>query len=274
MRTLRQSLCAALLGVFALSGAAADEPVSPGGLTGEDIAEKVDGREGGDQVRQDLIMTLLDSSGAQRQRRTVYLAKDFDETSKSVIFFNSPTKLKGTAFLTNDYTEVDKDDDQWLYLPATGRSRRISSSNRGGYFLGTDFTYEDIKKQTKLSLDDFNFVYDGVETIDGIELLVIEGEPVSEEAADELGYGKVRVAVDEVTWLAIKADYWDTNLNKLKTIRLYDIAEVQGIITAHRIIAENHKTGHKTEFLFENVDYNTAVAEDVFTEAAMRQGLD
>jgi len=268
------SALAIVAAVFASGSALAAEKLSASGLTGRQIAENVDARDRGDEVRQDLIMTLTDPSGSSRVRETVFLAKNEDGVRKSVIYFKTPSKLKGTGFLTYDYEAAAAEDDQWLYLPATGRARRISAGNRGDYFLATDFTYEDIKKQTTLSLDDFTFEYAGVEEINGYPLLIIEAKPNDAKTADELGYGRVRLAVDEGAWLAIRAEYWDTNLNPLKTVRLYDIAVVQGVITPHRIIAENHKTGHKTEFKLENVNYSAKVDNDLFTESAMRQGLD
>src|SRR5690606_14175570 len=112
---------------------------------------------------QSLRMVLTDRSGAQRIRDTRVFREEFEDDKRTAIFFTGPKRLQGTGFLTWDYDDPARADDQWLYLPAARRVRRISASDRGDYFLGTDFTYEDVKKQTKLALEDYDFKALGVE---------------------------------------------------------------------------------------------------------------
>ena len=133
-------------------------------------------------------------------------------------------------------------------------------------------TFQDIKTRAKLAVDEFNFKFVGIEPLEGVELLKIEGTPISEEVGEELGYGKVQVWVHEPTWMVIKAEYFDTNLNPLKSVRAYDIKPVENILTVHMLVAENHQTGHKTEFRFSEIDYTPALDEGVFTESALRKG--
>ena len=52
--------------------------------------------------------------------------------------------MKNTGFLTYDYDASGKDDDQWLYLPALGKTKRIASSDQSGAFMGSDFNYSDL----------------------------------------------------------------------------------------------------------------------------------
>ncbi len=248
-------------------------PVFAAGMTGQEIVDKVNARDQGNGVRQDLIMTLTDKSGDVQVRRTVFLAKKVEGGAKSLIYFKDPAKLKGTAFLTYDFSASGEQSAQWLYLPSMQRTRRVSAAERGAYFLGTDFTNDDIKNQTRIGAKDFSFEAGGEETIDGINTLLVDSKPNSDKIANEVGYGRVRIAVDPKTWVVVRAQYWDTNQNPLKTTRLYDIAEIQGIMTSQRIVTENLKTGHKTEFLFENIQYNPALNDDVFTEQGLRQGL-
>jgi outer membrane lipoprotein-sorting protein len=187
------------------------------------------------------------------------------------MFYESPASVKGTGFLTYDYPEPEREDDQWLYLPALRKVRRISASARGDYFLGTDFTYEDIKKQGKLSSEDFVWKTLGRESVNGCECYVLEGAPVSEKIAKELGYGRVKSWVDPEIWMSRKLEAWDVNGNPLKVVEFDDIRPVSEIWTTHRIDVRNHKTGHSTAFRFSDVDYRTAVPDDVFTERALRR---
>jgi hypothetical protein len=253
--------------------AAPAPPIQPAqALTGRQIAEKINAVDQGTSVRQTLVMTLTDSGGSSQERRTLFMGKRVPGLKKSVIYFLDPAKLKGTGFLTYDYTDEAAEDAQWLYLPAMQRTRRITASDRGSYFLGTDFTYEDIKNQTRLSLTSFDFTAAGEEVIDGVKTLLVDAKPLSPKIADELGYSRVRLAVDPALWIAIRAEYWDTGGNPLKTTRLYDIKAVQGITAAQRAVVENHKTGHKTEFRFENIQYDLPLSDDDFTEDSLRRG--
>ena len=269
MRTFRSALIAAAVLSVTLStlggGTFADASESP---SGDEIVAKVNARDDGDHVTRKVTMEMIDRRGKTRERETFGYRKYFGEDKKTVIFYLSPSNIKDTGFLTFDYADEATDDDQWLYLPAARRVRRISSADRGDYFLGTDFTYEDIKKESKFSATDYTHTAIGEEEIDGHHCYILEAIPVDEATAKELGYGKVQSWVDSEIWMARKSEFWDIRMNPLKTTRTTDILEIDGIWTATRIEIDNHKTGHKTVFKFDDIDYQSAVDEDVFTERA------
>lgn len=172
-----------------------------------------------------------------------------------------------------DYSDPDRDDDQWLYLPAARKVRRISSADRGDYFLGTDFTYDDMKNETKVSATDYNHTTIGQEDVDGHPCYIVEGIPVDDETAKELGYGKTRAWIDADIWMVRKGEFWDIRGNPLKTMQSQDIREIDGVWTPHELTVKNHKTGHTTHFKFSDVDYETPVEDDVFTERALVRGV-
>ena len=239
----------------------------------EEIVKRINDRDEGMQVTRTLKMELINRKGKKRERVTRGFRKYFGEEKRTVIFYESPKNIKDTAFLTFDYPDSKRDDDQWLYLPALRKVRRISASDRGDYFLGTDFTYEDIKKESKVSIDDYTRKTIGEETIDGHRAYIIESIPVNNKIAKELGYGRVLQWVDAEIWMVRKSEFWDVRGKTLKTIQSKEIRLVQGIWTSHRIEAENHKTKHKTIFIFSDVDYQSEVKDDIFTERALRRGL-
>lgn len=245
------------------------EPEGPSGL---EVAERINARDDGVATSRELHMQLVDRRGKVREREVRVFRKYFGEEKRTVLFFEQPRNVRGTAFLTYDYPEPDREDDQWLYLPALRRVRRISAAERGDYFLGTDFTYEEIKKETKVSLTDYERQVVGRETVDGVECYVLESTPVTEEVARELGYSKVRSWVDPEIWFIRKSEYWDIAGNPLKVIHVRDIRKVEGIWTAHTLEAENHKTGHRTLFTVSNVDYGGELDDQIFTRAALRRG--
>jgi hypothetical protein len=240
--------------------------------SGVEIAQRINARDDGTTVAQTVIMELIDRRGNRRLREPRGFRKDHEAVRRTVIFFQRPKNVKGTAFLTFDYPERDRDDDQWLYLPALRKVRRISAADRGSYFLGTDFTYEDIKQGTKVGVADYSWKTVGEEVVDGRGCYVVEAIPVSQKVAKELGYGRARLWVDPQIWMARKGEFWDVRGNPLKSVFTQEIRQVQGIWTTHRFEAHNHKTGHRSIFKVQEVDYQGAVDDELFTQRALQRG--
>ncbi len=250
-----------------------DDAVAADLPDGREIMQRVVDRNEGEWVTRSLTMEMTDRNGTTRTRETAAFRRYYGEEKRTVMFYKSPTNVKGTGFLTYDYPEADRDDDQWLYLPALRKVRRISASDRGDYFLGTDLTYEDMKKENKVALEDYTFTTLGQEEVDGHFTYIVEGTPVSAEIAKELGYSRVVWRVDSEIWISRKAEMWDVNGNPLKTIRSTEIEAVDGIWTVHRIHVENHKTGHQTIFRFSDIDYQTEIKDKIFKTRNLKRGL-
>ncbi len=145
------------------------------------IVKKVNNRNEGVAVSRNVKMILKNRHGKVRVRETRGMRKYYGsgnhQEKRSVIFYLKPTNLKGTAFLTYDYPQANKDDDQWLYMPALRKVRRISASDRGDAFLGTDLSYEEIKLETRLSEADYNYKTIGEDQVDGHHCFRVEGIP-------------------------------------------------------------------------------------------------
>jgi len=262
-----------IIGLLAL---AMLSPTTSNGQTlpsGKSIADKTYEKDDGVSVSRKLTMELKDKRGKIRIRETTAMRKYFDQEKRLAIFYLTPTSVKGTAFLTFDYPDASIDDDQWLYMPALRKTRRISAANRGDYFLGTDLTYEDIKLETRISREDYNYKTVGTEVIDGNKTYVLEGTPKNDKIAKELGYSKVKYWVDAAVWMLRKANSWDTAGNHLKTVVISDFKKVQGIWTYHQIEVNNHKTKHQTIFRFSDIDYETPLDDAVFTKETLVNGL-
>ena len=268
--TTASVIVALALGGYLLTTNTASAETLPDGRW---LAEQINAVEEGVQRSSKLSMKMVDRRGKERQRETLTFRKYYGQEKRTVLFYQSPKNVKDTGFLTYDYPNADKDDDQWLYLPALRKARRISASDRGDYFLGTDFTYEDIKKEGKFELSDYHFKTLKIGSFNGKEVLLLEAIPVDEETAKELGHSKVLAWVDTSNWIVLKSQSWDINQNELKTTLMSDIRKVDGIWTRHSLIVDNHKTGHHTEFSFSQVDYNTEVKDRVFTRQALTRGV-
>ncbi|MDH5738813.1 MAG: outer membrane lipoprotein-sorting protein [Nitrospira sp.] len=263
-----------LIGALVLALAAVTTELRAGEWpTGDAIAQRINARDEGEAVSRSLTMEMIDRRDKVRVRETRGFRKYYGEEKRSVIFYLQPQNVKDTAFLTYDYPDAALDDDQWLYLPAMRKVRRISASDRGDYFLGTDFTYEDIKLETKVSLKNYSRKTIGEDEVDGHHCYVVEAVPIDENTAKELGYGRLEQCVDDAIWMVRRSKFWDIRGKPLKTIYSKDIRQVQGIWTQHRLEAENHKTGHRTIFSFSEVDYAQGVSDNLFTQNAIRRGL-
>lgn len=241
-------------------------------LTADEVVQRINDVDDGEFVSRKLVMRLTDKRGRERLRETFGYRKYFGEEKQSILFYESPSNVKDTAFLTWDYPDPKVDDDQWLYLPAVRKVRRISSSDRGDYFLGTDFTYEDIKLEGRLERADFNYTLLAEENLQGVSSLKLQSIPKTDAIARELGYGRTELWVDTSNWMVVKADYWDPKGEPLKSLTISDIRQVNGIWTRHRLEIQNHKTGHHTEFIFSDVDYDSIVDDGVFTQRALARG--
>ncbi|GAA3614814.1 outer membrane lipoprotein-sorting protein [Flavivirga amylovorans] len=240
---------------------------------GNDVVKRVNERNEGEHLVQDLKMTLINKKGKKQIRDTKSYRKDYDDQRKTILLYSSPSNVKGTAFMSYDYHEAMKDDDQWLYLPALRKTRRISAANRGDYFLGTDFTYEDIKLGTKMSQDDYSYTSIKEADINGHTCILVEAIPKTDKIARELGYKKVHQWIDASIWMVRQSKYWDIAGNELKSTYVKDIKRIQGIWTFQSLEAINHKNGHKTTITFGNSDYKVPVDDDLFSEESLVRGV-
>jgi len=267
MRTLLKNSLLALSLLSTSLAFSADLP------SGDTVASNINKRDEGVSVSRLLTMEMTDKRGKNRVRETRGFRKYYGDEKRTVIFYLSPKNIKDTAFLTYDYPDADRDDDQWLYLPAMRKVRRISASDRGDYFLGTDFTFEDIKLETRVSLKDYTFKTLGESEVDGKHCIILESTPKSKKIAKELGYSRVEQCIDDEIWMARESKMWDVKGKPLKTIHVHDIRQIDKLWTTHTMEVKNHKTGHNTKFTFSDVSYEKSVSDSLFSQKSIKRGL-
>jgi hypothetical protein len=238
-------------------------------LSVDEVIARVNAVPQGERVTREMTIITTDDRGRSRERETLGFQREFPDVRKHILFFTSPANIRDTAVLTWDYLGPAAEDDQWLYLPALRKVRRIPAADRGDYFLGTDFTFEDMKLDGHLSTSDY--AYSLLETEEGGHYL-LEAVPTSEAIAEELGYGRAEITVDAAQWIVTRARFWDTAGKLLKTLEARDIRQVDGIWTRHQLHMQNHQNGHATELLFRAVDYLSPVDERLFTQQALKRG--
>lgn len=232
---------------------------------GLSIAQEMDRRDQGwSDQRVSMQMILRNRQGQESQRqirvRTLEIVGDGD---KSLTIFEQPRDLKGTAFLS--FTHALEADEQWLYLPALKRVKRISSANKSGPFMGSEFAYEDLTSQ-EVAKYAYRWLRD--ETFEGRESSVIERVPVYENS----GYARQVVWVDKVIWRPLKVDYYDRKNTLLKTLRASDYQQyVKRFWRASRMQMDNHQSGKRTVLNWSEYEFMTGLSAADFDRNSLKR---
>lgn len=232
--------------------------------TGQEIAEKVYNRPTPKNGESDMTMTLINSKGKQRQRFLHQYFKDYGDIEKSIMFFKSPADVKNTSFMNYSYDD-DRDDDQWLYLPALKKVKRISGGSKDDYFMGSDFTYEDMEKRSP-SKDNHKLLK--TETLNGKECYVIESTP-----KEEGQYSKRVAWVIKDKWIPLKIEFYDEDEDLLKVLSITKYEEMQGYWIITTQLMENVQREHKTVIGLTNIKIENGIGDAYFTQRAMAKGL-
>jgi len=239
--------------------------VSGQDITGKQIVEKAYNRATGDDQTSDLTMTLINKSGNQRVRKIKQFTKDLGEVEKSIMFFLSPADIKNTSFMSWSY-DSDQSDDQWIYLPALKKTKRISSDSKSDYFMGSDFTYDDLGDR-KLEDDTHKLLQE--ETMNGKECYVVES--VSKD--EDYMYSKTKTWIDKSNFIGVKKEFYDEDEDLLKILSIKEIKEISGYLVIVNSEMKNIQKNHKTTIVLGNVQINIGISASKFTERIMMRGL-
>lgn len=237
-----------------------------------DIAEKVDARDDGESQVSDMEMILIDKNNNKRIRVMRAFSKDFGEDRYRIMFFLKPSDVKDTAFLTYDYDNADKDDDQWLYLPALRKTKRIASNDKSNSFMGSDFSYADM---TKRDPENYNFKLLKETKVGEHDTWLIESTPKNKKIIDEYGYTKSIVFIRKDNYVVIRAVNWVKEGNTLKYMDVKKLENIDGIWVAteiHMTTKKNKRTLHKTIMKHRNVRMNEKLDDSFFTVRQLEKG--
>lgn len=248
-------------------------PLLAWALTIDEIVQRVDVRDDGDHSVSTMQMVLIDKNGQQRVREMKSFKKDVGNDIHSLIFFMQPSDVKNTAFLTYDYDDSSKDDDQWLYLPALKKSKRIAGSDKSGSFMGSDFTYSDM---TKREIRDYNYKLLQESDVRGEKTWVIESVPKLQKTIDETGYTKSIMFVRQDNFVVVRALHFLNEGNKRKYMDVKKLEHIDGIWVATQIemkTVQGKETLHTTLLNFGDMRFGVKQKEDFFTVPQIEKGL-
>ena len=210
-----------------------------------------------------LTMILRNAAGLESTRSLKIATLEKPDESvgdKSLVLFNTPRDIQGTALLS--HAKILDPDDQWLYLPALKRVKRISSSNKSGPFVGSEFAFEDF---TAIELNKFDYTYLQAESCGDLVCDVLERHPRYENS----GYTKQIAWVDQQDYQIRKVEFYDRRGDLLKVLELKDYRQYDAVWRPHLLSMTNVQTNKSTDLAYGEFEFATGLSEKDFVKGRL-----
>ena len=257
---IQSTLIIAMILIFGLTSFAQEK------LTGLQVIQNVYDRPEGNDMESELTMSLINSRGDKRVREIKQFSKDMGDVEKKIMFFKSPADVRNTSFMNWSYDEEGKDDDQWIYLPALKKTKRISSDSKSDSFMGSDFTYDDLGDRHPTA-DNHKILRE--EKLSGEDCYVVESLPKDEEYM----YSKTITWVIKDKWIGLKRDFYDEDGELLKTLSVKKYEKIKGYWIQNESEMINIQKDHTTHMILNNIKIDTGISDSKFTERMMKRGI-
>ena len=229
------------------------------------IAQEMDRRDSGwGDYTADMRMVLRNRQGEEsiRELRTRFLEVENDG-DRSLIIFDQPRDVQGTALLS--HTHALQPDDQWLYLPALRRVKRIASNNKSGPFMGSEFAYEDLTSQ---EVEKYSYRFLREADYNGRSTFVLERYPEYEHS----GYTRQVVWIDQQIHQPLQTVYYDRKDARLKTLTLHGYQQYAGQYwRPAEMYMENHQTGKTTRLIWSDYRFGTGLTARDFDRNSLKR---
>ncbi len=256
--TRRIKLTAVVVAIFATSASFAQ--------TGREIMLKADNRPEAKTTESSITLKIINKKGKERLRKLKSYSTEVGEDTKTLMFFEYPGDVKGTGFLTWDYDKIGKDDDKWLYLPAMKKTRRISgSSAKKDYFMGTDFTYDDMGER---NIDEDTHKLLGEETVNGHKCWKVES--TSKDKRDL--FSKKVIWLRQDILIPEKVDYYDRMGKLHRQMTIDKVEKIGKYWVIKKMQMSNVQNKHKTIIEFDKMVLDKPMNEGKFTVQTLEKG--
>lgn len=242
---------------FARAGPAEDKGLA--------IAQEMQSRDAGWQDQSaNLVMVLRNRQGQESRREIRSRSLEIvDDGDKSLTIFDKPRDVSGTAFLS--FTHPTTADDQWLFLPALKRVKRISSSNKSGPFMGSEFAYEDITSQ---EVARFSYKHLRDESLDGRPAMVVERYPAYKHS----GYTRQVTWIDNEYWQPVKVEFYDRKNALLKTLTYRGYKQYKGKYwRPDEMLMTNQQNGKSTVLEWRDYQHGVGLKDSDFSKAKLKR---
>jgi len=259
MRLLSTVCLAVLIGTAGIPGLHA----AAGTEAGRKLAEQIYDAPNGDDFASRAVMTLIEKGRSPRRREMYTIAVDRKRGERwSLTRFTEPNDIEGVGLLTKDYP--GDNNDQWLYLPALDRVRRVSSGRKGGRFVGSDLYFEDLRDR-EVDMDHHRIL--GKRKLGKLDTTVLESVPVD---PDNSVYTKRVSWIHPGTMIALRVDLYQAHSEKpVKRLQVKRIKRIQGYWTVLDSIMQDLESGHQTRITLSKAKYNQGVPDRLFTSQAL-----
>jgi len=237
--------------------------------SGLSIMQKMDQLKKPSDSETKIKMTLVSKKGDKERSRSRVLTtieKKYEDgiyKLKSLLRFSEPKEVNGTAFLTWDRIDA-KFDDQWLYLPALKKVKRIRAKDKERSFMGTDFSYEDLSARD-LKFDEYELIGEGI--VHGTQCYKINAIPLEKRTQ----YGSRLIWVDKENFLMKRVEFYNKKEMVFKILDIPDHVKNGDYWTATKMIMKNLKNNHRTELTVLKVKYDQNLKDNVFTESFLKR---
>ncbi len=239
------------------------EPKSAGEQGYEIMRQVIESYDGFLHVTGDLEMILINKSGKKKKRTMKIFAHEQDNDGDHfILLFKRPRDVQGTALLT--YTHYNGINDQWIYLPAFKRTKRIADKSKTSPFMGSEFSYEDLNNM-ELPMYEYRFIKD--DSLGDIPCHVVEIIPTYPNSA----YSFAEVWVNQHEMRMEKIEFHDKDGVHFKTLTPTDYFKYEEKFWhPDKLTMVNHKNGKMTEFIIHTLDYMMPLRKNMFTTGALR----
>lgn len=224
-------------------------------------AEKVAYYSGNDG-RSDARMMIVDPQGRKQMRQFTILRRDIEDNGdqQMMVFFARPSDVKDTVLRVEKKTDVNVEDDRWLYLPALDLVKRISAGDKRTSFVGSHFYYEDVSGRA-ITEDVFSLHSDSDKQV------TLKAQPIDKTSVE---FDYYLVSIDKATLLPVLIDFFKQGDDNYRRVEAVKIEEIQGIPTVVRSKVSDLKTGGYTLMEFRNIQYDIGLEKNIFSERSLR----
>jgi len=250
----------AMIGVFALGSGFRKVAYK----SGAEIMDEVANRHTAETELELIKLVVVDEEGNTQVRELLSVfSQDAEGDAKYLIRFLSPADVKGVTLLTND--AKSEDPEQWFYMPALGQARKIAGDNRSGYFMGSDFTFEDLRKENTQE-HEYHRLQD--DKVNGREVYVVMAAPANVDVELATGYSNRLLYVDKKTYNVLKVEFYEPGKSEpVKVLEADDYSDVEDDVEAdrpQRIRMRNKSTGTYSVMTLLSSRLNVEVDPEVF----------
>ena len=259
---MNKQLIVLLLSLLPLSALAQNDDARE---KGDAIAQEVESRDNGWGDSQALMQMVLRNKRGDRSQRELRIQslEMKGDGDKSLTVFDQPRDVKGTALLS--FSHSVEPDQQWLYLPALKRVKRISSANKSGPFMGSEFAFEDL---TSFELEKYDYEYLRDEFVNEQDCYVVKYFPKYEHS----GYTYQDVWIDKAEHRVQKIDFYDRKRSLLKSLAFSNYQQFLGKYWRPLTMSmENHQTGKSTVLTWSNYEFNVGLSDGDFNKNSLKR---